>query len=299
MMLRSATLFAALLVMTSAHAEVKSATDAEAQASKLQWHEGPLAIDLGHDLDIDLPEGYVFLHKEGAAQLLAKMGNFHHDNLLGLLASKRQQEEYYVVIQYDESGYVKDDDEIDASDLLSTFRDGLETINQERADHGFDPLAIDGWAEPPHYDRRAHHLVWALLVSSKSVGQSVNYNTRILGRRGVVSLNLVTESGRLAADKTHAARLLAATRFREGARYEDFDPRKDKISEFGLIGLMLGSFGVAKVIKLGLLAKFWKIFLALLIAGKKALIVALVGIGAFFKRVLGNKAANAKPPRTT
>ena len=89
----------------------------------------------------------------------------------------------------------------------------------------------------------------------------------------------------------NAAALLGATRFKPGARYEDFNEKTDKVAEYGLIGLILGGagLGAAKLVKVGLLAKFGKTILALLIAGKKAVVVALAGAAAFLKRLFGGK----------
>ncbi len=54
---------------------------------------------------------------------------------------------------------------------------------------------------------------------------------------------------------------------------------------------MLGGagFGLAKAAKLGLLAKFGKGFIALLIAGKKLIVPLLIAAAAGLKAVLGRK----------
>jgi uncharacterized membrane-anchored protein len=121
-------------------------------------------------------------------------------------------------------------------------------------------------------------------------GRSVNYNTRILGRRGYASLNLVTDPAKLDRYRPLATTLLGSVAFRPGARYEDFDDKTDKVAEYGLGGLVLAGAGLtaAKLVKIGLLAKFWKIGLAFLIAGKKFIIIGLVALvtlaKAFFSR---------------
>ena len=135
-------------------------------------------------------------------------------------------------------------------------------------------------------------MVWGLIVTA-SGGESMNYNTRILGRRGYVSVNLVTERAHLAHDKAAAASLLAATTFAPGATYGDFDSKKDKVAEYGLTGLVLGGlgFGLLKAAKIGLLAKFGKVIIAALIAGKKAIAALVVAAIAFLKRLFGKKPA--------
>ncbi|HTV17803.1 MAG TPA: DUF2167 domain-containing protein [Polyangiaceae bacterium] len=254
------------------------------------WQHGPAHIELGHDLGLDLPAGFMFLPPEAAVKVLEQMGNFHNEGVLGLATSTDENDDYAVVIHYDDEGYVKDDETIDAAELLSSMREGLEGANEERADRGFKPLAIDGWAEPPHYDRNRHQLVWALIVSDPD-GKSMNYNTRVLGRRGYASLNLVTDPAQLEAYKPDAAQLLENTKFATGARYEDFDASSDKTAEYGLAGLIAAGagLGAGKLVKLGLLAKFWKVILLGLAAGKKVIVLALVGAGAYIKKLLGGR----------
>jgi uncharacterized membrane-anchored protein len=132
--------------------------------------------------------------------------------------------------------------------------------------------------------------VWALVVSDPD-GKSVNYNTRILGRRGFVSVNLVTDPDKLGAFKHHATALLGGTGFGTGARYEDFDASTDKVAEYGLAGLVMAGagLGAAKLAKVGLLAKFSKVIIAAVIAGKKFIVIALLALGALAKKLFAKK----------
>ena len=261
------------------------------------WTAGPAPINLGHELDLALPADYVYLGGLEAKTLMEKVGSLYNDDLLGVVASKNEQEDWLVVIRFQEEGFVKDTEKIDADELLKAIREGQDEANTERVKRGFTALKIDGWSEAPHYEPSVHHLVWALLVSAPD-GTSVNYNTRILGRKGHVSLNLVTDPAKLAVHKINASKLLAATTFKTGARYEDFNSKTDKVAEYGLMGLILGGagLGAAKLVKIGLLAKFGKGLIALLIAGKKLVVLFFVGIWVGIKKILGIKSA---PKATT
>jgi uncharacterized membrane-anchored protein len=277
--------------MTAAPAATADPADAPAPKPEFAWKEGPVKVDLGHDLDLDLPEPYVYLGMPDAKKVMEKLGNFHNETLVGLVAGKKDDAKWLVTIRYEEAGYVKDDEKLDAEEILKSIREGTEEANKERQAHGFAALHVGDWAEAPRYDRASHHLVWALNASSDD-GASVNYNTRVLGRRGFVALNLITDPADLAANKPDAATLLAATTYRAGARYEDFDEKKgDKVAEYGLAGLVLGGagLGAAKLVKVGLLAKFGKGLLALLVAGKKAVVALFVGAAAFVKKIFGGK----------
>lgn len=258
---------------------------------------GPAQVELGHDLALDVPEEHVFLEKPVAAKLLEQNGSFYHDNLLGIVVSKDDEAPWFVVIRYEDEGYIKDDEKLDADEILNAIKEGQEEANEERVRRGFKALRIGGWTEAPHYDQAQHHLVWALNASTDD-GTSVNYNTRVLGRRGFVSLNLVADPKDIDASKPHVVKLLKNTTFKEGARYADFQEGTDKVAEYGLAGIVLGGagLGAAKLVKVGLLAKFGKVLLAILVAGKKLIVVAVVGVLALLKKLFGGKGSSSDNP---
>jgi uncharacterized membrane-anchored protein len=296
---QSALLVACLVLgVGRAHAEAPApAEQAEGAAPELalppEWQPGPKGVALGHELKVDLPAGYAYLPPGPAAKLLEKNGGFYNENLLGLIASTDPKEEWFVVARFEDSGFIKDDEKIDADELLTALKDGANEANEERQKRGFKPLTVDGWSEPPRYEAAQHHLVWALIVSDPD-GKSVNLNTRVLGRKGYVSLNLVTDPSLLAQYRGHAQKLLSVTSFDAGARYEDFNEKTDKVAEYGLAGLVLAGagLGAAKLVKLGLLAKFSKVLIGLLIAGKKVIVFAVIGLVALIKKLLSGRRAN-------
>jgi uncharacterized membrane-anchored protein len=275
---------------SSSDEEPAPSSSADGKEVHFHWKGGPQSIDLGHDIALSLPERHAFLGGEEAGQLMEKMGSFHNTNLLGVVVGKSEDANWFVTIRYDDEGYVKDTDSIDAAELLNAIKEGTEEGNKEREERGFKPFHVTGWSQPPQYEKRVHHLVWALTVRGDD-GESVNFNTRVLGRHGIVSLNLVCDPAALAANKPEVATLLEGTAFKTGARYEDFNAKTDKIAEYGLAGIILGGVGLgaAKLVKIGLIAKFWKVIIAALIAGKKAIILLIAGAAAFVKRIFGRK----------
>ncbi len=266
----------------------------ERAMASLPLKHGPERLSLPHGVEVNLPSGYRFLGQPHAGELMTKMGNLHNEDLLGLVLSENANEGYLVTLRYEEEGFVKDDEKLDAKEILDAIRDGEEEYNQERQKLGFEPIHADRWMEEPRYDKAQHHLVWGLVVSDKN-GSSVNFDTRILGRKGYVSVNLVTDPSTLAADRPHGVDILRATTFTAGNRYEDFDKSKDQVAEYGLTGLVLGGAGVglAKAAKIGLLAKFGKGIVAVLLAGKKAVVAVFAAIAAFARKLFG-KSKNAQ-----
>jgi uncharacterized membrane-anchored protein len=122
--------------------------------------------------------------------------------------------------------------------------------------------------EPPGYDAATHRLVWSLLGKNKGepddAPKSVNYNTYALGRDGYFSLNLLSASDRIAAEKAVAKELLADLTYNAGKRYDDFSATTDRIAAYGLAALV-GGLAVKKLglfaLLVGLVLKFAKLIL--------------------------------------
>lgn len=252
------------------------------------YKPGPQAVQLGHGLKLDVPEPHLFIGMPEAGKMMESNGSFHNEDLLGLVIPKIEEpgDGWFVVIRYEASGHVADDEAIDADELLAAMKEGQEEANQERRQRGFPALELHGWQEPPTYVRGKHHLVWGLNLSSVE-GNTLNYNTRVLGRTGFASLNLVLDPADFQRYRPEAVRLLEATHFESGSRYEDFVSGQDQAAEYGLTGLIVGGLGMgaAKAAKAGLLAKLG----LLLVKGWKIVAVAAVAAIAAFRSRLSRR----------
>lgn len=239
---------------------------------------GPTDIGLRNQAVLKLPEDFVFVPAKESARLLRAWGNSTGDNLLGTVFPTTA-ENWFVVVQYDPAGYIKDDDakDWDADELLDSLKEGTAQANEERAARHIPEMEILGWVEEPTYDPVRHRLVWSL--SSKTKGapadaeKGINYNTYALGREGYISMNLVTDLNVIEAQKPIAQALLANLEFNPGKQYADFDPATDKVAAYGLAALVGGI--AAK--KLGLFALIG----AFLLKFGKLIVVAVIGAGAF------------------
>ncbi|MFO0774082.1 MAG: DUF2167 domain-containing protein [Nitrospiraceae bacterium] len=246
------------------------------------WQPGPLDAKLGDQATLRLPAEYMFLDGKEAARLLSDMGNFPSGDELGLVAGAGEKDDWFVVIRFEDAGYVKDDDATNwnADEMLAAIKEGTDVANEKRRERGIDVLTIRGWQEPPHYDKASNKVVWAIAAEDRN-GAVVNYNTLALGRHGYMSMNLVGGLDQLAALKPHAATLLANLNFVDGKRYVDFNSATDKVAAVGLAALIAGA-----AFKSGLLAKL----LLLLVAFKKVILVAGAGlIGWIYKLVKGRE----------
>ena len=187
------------------------------------------------------------------------------------------------VITYEDSGYVTDDDakSADYDALLNDMKAGEETENKQRAEAGYPAIHLVGWAERPTYDGTHHSVVWARNIGfAANKENSLNYDVRLLGRFGVLSLNMVSTMSHLPEVKAAAAKFGASATFDQGARYADFVPDVDKTAGYGIAGLVAAGAGVAVAKKLGLIA-------IILAFGKKLLIPIVLLFGVLGRRIKG------------
>jgi uncharacterized membrane-anchored protein len=252
-------------------AELEAAYSA---AAKVAQH-GPAEIKLASQALFKLPEKFVFVPKNEAAQIMHAYGNRTGDDFLGAIFPQAQ-ENWFVILRFVQEGYIKDDDakHWDAGDMLASFKEGTEEGNKERRARGIPEIEIIDWAEKPRYDVATHQLVWAMSSREKgapdSAGKGINYNTYTLGREGYISMNLVTDLAAIERHKPVAKTLLAGLSFEDGKRYADFNGSTDKIAAYGLAALVGGvaakKLGLLAVIGV-FLAKFWKVIVVAVAAG--------------------------------
>ena len=249
---------------------------------------GPKLVDLGHDIEIDLPAGMLLLERAEARKMLEKGGDYT-ENVLAVVG--KLDANWLVVIEYDDVGYVNDSDadQLNAKELFQQYQDGTKEQNARRKTLGVAELFLDGWSEMPAYQRPIHQLVWGLKAHSTE-GPVINFFTRILGRNGYLSVNLIDSPDAIEKSKVEAGGALTGLRFKHGARYEDHS-NGDKDSGLGLKALVLGGAGiaVAKAAKAGILIKLLLVF-------KKGFILVFAAIGGFFKWLFGRKKQDAVPP---
>jgi uncharacterized membrane-anchored protein len=244
------------------------ANDAVWQAAGDAMQHGPQVIELSDQGRLSLPQGYSFVPKKEAAEVMRLMGNQTDERFLGLVLPDTEAS-WMATVDYEPAGYIKDDDakDWDAEEMLEGLKEGTKAGNEQRRELGIEPIEVTKWVEVPTYDSPQHRLVWSVearMTTAPDPDPTINYNTYVLGREGYISLNMITSSSQIEKDKAVARELLWAVEFNEGKRYTDFNASTDKVAAYGLAALVGGL--AAK--KLGLLAaagiflaKFAKIIL--------------------------------------
>lgn len=240
------------------------------------------AVKLHEFATLQVPQDYKFLPETQAQWLIQKVwGNPEDKDVMGLLVRKdfkiSDPGAWAFIVSYDASGYVKDGDakDINYDDMLKEIQAGEAEANKQRTAAGFSTMHLVAWASKPFYDADNKVLHWAKeLQFGGSPEPTLNYDVRILGRKGVLSMNAVGNMNQLSDIKAHIPDILHAATFADGFRYKDFDPGIDKVAAYTIGGLVAGKL----LAKAGLLALLLKNI-------KLVLIAVLGGFGAFRKRI--------------
>lgn len=244
----------------------------------IQVVHGPADADLGAEAHIAVPEGSVFLDADGTRRWLEMNQNLSSGAERGSIwhTGATLADGWWVYFEYSADGHVKDEDrEIDADGLMDSMKEGNEASNAERKKRGWQELTLVGWHKPPFYDPQTNNLTWSKLIESEG-RQSINWTTKLLGREGYMSVDLVIGPERVDAALPDFSKLLTGFEYKSGHKYAEFRAG-DKVAEYGLAGLVgLGAGAIA--LKTGLFAKLWKIIL-----------IPILGLGAWLKSLFTGK----------
>lgn len=265
-------------------AEIKRMVDSIAASYKYQTGQ----ITLGDGLaTFNVPAGFRFLDAQQSKQVLEDLwGNPPGQASLGMIFPENlgplDSAVWAFDISFEEMGYVKDSDadEINYDDLLKDIKKDNVEENKQRKEMGYEAVEVVGWASTPFYDKEKKVLHWAKeLKFGEAASNTLNYDVRVLGRKGVLSMNAIGGIEQLEQVKQNIPALLSAVTFTEDNRYADFSESSgDKIAAWTIGGLVAGKV-LAKVGFFAILAKFGKV-----------IIVALIALGsAIWKFVTGRK----------
>lgn len=257
-----------------------------AKLRALDWVQGPRAVQIGGNSTLPLPEGYVYLDAANTSKYEELNENLSNGKEVMIAPKTLRWSAYFV---FEDEGYVKDDEKIDADAILKTLKEATEQANQERARRGWPELHVVGWSIPPAYNSNTKRLEWATLLQAQG-GQASNFFTKVLGRRGFTTVVLVSAPENTAAAVADLDGVLTGYRFNEGEKYADWRPG-DKLAEYGLAGLIAGG-AVAAAAKTGLLKGLWKFLIAGIAAFWKFLVAAGVAALAWLKSMFKRKQAS-------
>ncbi len=249
----------------------------------LEYQQGKVV--LGDDLaTIIIPKGFKYLNAEQSNYVLTELWGNPPSDVLGMLfpdsiSPLSDNFTYAIEISYSEDGYVDDEDaqDINYTELLEELQKDTEQENVQRKIEGYETYKLIGWAQAPYYDAESKKLHWAKELKFEGTEvNTLNYNFRVLGRKGYLVLNAIGDIDILPLVNEDADKILTSISFNEGNKYSEFNPEIDKVAAYGVGGLVAGKV-LAKTGLLAGLLKFGK-FIFFGIAGLFA---------AFRKKIFG------------
>ncbi len=228
---------------------------------------------------VTIPKGFKFINEKQSQYILETLWQNPPDaSVLGMIVSdsfhvNSLKSQWVFVVTYNSMGYVKDDDadKINYDDLLKDMKKESAESNIERKKMGYDTMDLLGWASKPYYDKENKVLHWAKEFKVEGSEQNtLNYDVRVLGRKGVLSLNAVAGMDQLDEVKKNIPEILKMARFENGYTYAEFDSGIDDVAAWTIGGLVAGKV-LAKAGLFVVILKFWKLILLAVAGGGSAI----------------------------
>jgi uncharacterized membrane-anchored protein len=242
---------------------------------------------------VKVPDDFKFLDAgQSRSVLVEQWGNppASAEGVLGMLFRADEgvlENSFAFVIEYDEMGYVSDEDadDINYDELLAEQKEESRIANEQRKADGYTGLQLVGWASAPYYDKDRKVLHWAKELEAEDSEENIlNYNVRVLGRKGVLIMNAIANMTDIEVVKENIPAVLTLASFDPGHTYAEFDSNVDDVAAWTVGGLVAGKI----LAKTGLLA--------LMLKNIKLLFIALAAIGGVIWKFFGGKKNAADPP---
>jgi len=275
--------FVAASCLTSAYAAEPETAVSAPPPPELHYKTGEVVLP--NDVaTLHLKPDYRYLDPKETAKLLIAWGNppdavrDTQGAVVPTAVEPFSKGGWAVVLSYINDGHVDDSDarKINYTELMDDMKKSTREGNEERKKAGYGTVDLVGWATEPSYDATTHKMYWAKDLDFGG-SHSLNYDVRVLGREGVLSMNAVAEMSQLDDIRHDMQSLITQADFNPGQRYEDYNKSTDKLAAYGLGALVAG--GVAA--KLGFFAKA----LALIVAAKKVIIAGVIAAGGWLARL--------------
>ena len=113
------------------------------QAAQAAMQRGPQTIQLRDQAMLQLPAGYGFVPAKEGAAVMELMGNGTDERFIGLIFPQSEAQ-WFVTMEFESSGYIKDDEKINPEELLKIneqkFKElgvGADTIKRLYLSKGF------------------------------------------------------------------------------------------------------------------------------------------------------------------
>jgi uncharacterized membrane-anchored protein len=241
----------------------------------LEYTKGPSTGNILDRATIKINKNQIYFNEENSKKYNEILQNLQHgrENIL----EGRGWTAYFT---FAEEGYIKDQEDLDANELLSQNKRNEEEGNKLRKEKGWTTMNTKGWFYEPRYNSDTRQLEWAFLIETDE-GDLVNYNTRILARNGYMRVVVAVTPDNFNANISEIKNALNSVTYNKGEKYSDFK-QGDRVAEYGLAALIAGG-AAAVATKKG----FWALIAGFFGAAWKIIgilfILILTKIGSIFR----------------
>ncbi len=210
------------------------------QKGEQQLADGVATINVG--------AGYEYLNSEDATRVLSEVwGNPEGKPVLGLIMPEHQTpfdaNSWGVVLRFHAIGHVADGgrQRTDFPALITPLKAQAVRLNAARRAAGYADAEILGWASLPHYELARHVLQWSTILQIQgNQGRTLNYEVRLLGRRGVLSMSIVANANQFPEVQQRIPAIVSMVRWSPDAEYEAYNPDVDMRAVGELASLVTG-----------------------------------------------------------
>lgn len=252
--------------------------------NQIPWQYPGEVARIGSVATFNIPDGCRYTDGAGARKFAEIVQNLPNPRSLGLLFCELANGDgtepilWFAEYEFAEDGYLKNaaSEKLDASAILEAVRQGTAEGNEELRKRGWPTMEVLGWKHEPYFDANTSNATWALVGRSSDGQEAVNHRVRLLGRRGVLAINMISGPEDYGAAVSDLNQVVAGTAYVAGERYAEFQ-EGDKVAEYGLTTLIAGGAGAAAA-KLGLFGKAWKLIVGLVASMWKLLAAAGVAM---------------------
>ena len=242
----------------------------EQELRDLHWLTSPSIGKIGNKGEFKLTGKLLFLNDIDTNKFLQINGNLPVDNSYTIADGEG---DWFGILNFVNDGYVKDDEKIDADELLKVLKEGNKIGNEQKRQKGLPTLTLEGWYFPPRYDNDNKRLEWGTRLRSDADNtEVVNVTTKILGRSGYTTAILVSNPTNLEKDLVDFKRALKNFDYVSGEKYSEWR-EGDHVAAYGLGALVLGGAAAVASNKgffaaiLGFVAAAWKFFAVAVLGG--------------------------------
>lgn len=224
-----------LLLVTVAHA------DAPPKVA-IHWQFGPRTLTLSGLVALPLPAGMISADRVETRRFLEATGNPPAGDEVAIVAPANL--DWFLVFSLDEFKQLGlEHPQPTVGEIVAALKRGNSETNQARKKAGRETLDLLGWREKPSYDPKTFRLQWSIDTQESGGRHNANRYWLLLTRRGVLTIELVTEEPRYAAASLKASELLQKLGVTEQEAYDDPDDHNWLTIAFAVCAAVLPATG--------------------------------------------------------